>query len=592
MFRILASAGALTVVSNLVIAQDMKPLPQFINDSYVPVYDCPSADVLPVLKSYLAAPDLSLEQKYQLTTRKTHVLVCVAQYNEAQNLLRRLLADEAADRSARYYVNAIYQYAFVYDVQENSEKCNYYRLAKDNSREQFADIYTSASLAHITDCSKDMTLDEKVVQLYELVESITMQNDRAAMAHAHNRIGLFYGDVGAVILASQQYEKAYEIGKEIYTNENLVSILTSVMTTLLLSENYERAKMFLDEFEQVAAKAESVATQFYFRYSQSSYYIAVGDYQNLAKTLEIWGEQLEGNSTKVFEGLFRWHSAELCLHKKDTACLEDFLAKEALASENYMSTIGISKEYLLFIVKVHLFLQDFEQSELALKEYTDKIAFLVRELRSNSRNIGTLNLQNKIVNLESKIKRQEVMRKYILSAAIVVIVIFAGIFAWFLRQKHLRAQSIDSATGLLNSAAVIAKISRLSAPGQNRTNALAIFDIANFTEVNLIVGSGKSDYVLNKLANTFRNITRSSDLLGRFGPGQFILCLADIEEDAAQAFFERAKDALSNTFRDDHNGDPISVDSSMSIYYESETFTDINEILDNMLLSLSMKSDS
>jgi len=40
-----------------------------------------------------------------------------------------------------------------------------------------------------------------------------------------------------------------------------------------------------------------------------------------------------------------------------------------------------------------------------------------------------------------------------------------------------------------------------------------------------------------------------------------------------------------------NNKKSISVDSSMSIYYSSESFKDIQETLDNMLLSLSMKAE-
>ncbi|MFT5996961.1 MAG: GGDEF domain-containing protein, partial [Glaciecola sp.] len=93
-----------------------------------------------------------------------------------------------------------------------------------------------------------------------------------------------------------------------------------------------------------------------------------------------------------------------------------------------------------------------------------------------------------------------------------------------------------------------------------------------------------------EIANTLKHIIRNSDILGRFGPEQFILCLADIEEEAAQAFFERTKKALSNTFADYNNQQLISVDSSMSIYYSNEAFSDIDEVLNNMLLSLSIKA--
>ena len=563
----------------------------FIENSYVPVTDCPSLDVLPVIEGYLQQANLSSTQRYELTVRKTHAQICMGKLKEAQLTLRSLLADETADRSAQYYTNAIYQYAFIYDVQENNEKCNYYRLARDNAKDRYFDISVSATLAYLVECTNREKQEEKISVIYSLLQDLAKSGDKAALAHAHNRVGLFYGDMGANQLAASQYMKAYEIGKEIYTYENQVPLLTSAMTSLVLNDELDKAKEILPIFKEVVSKTQSDMAKYYLYLSEAQLYTSAKDYNKLAEVLDNWAIYRKTNQNgAIANGLFRWYSSVLCLVNKDAECLQAFLTEEKIAPQNYLNFVKMSKEYLLFMTEVHLFLGDTEAAKQALNLYTRKIATRQAETQNIARNFGAGELHLKIMNLESMLAERKSVRNKVLIAVSVALLLIVILLLWFLRRKYVESQSYDSATGLLNSAAVISKLAKLPAPGEKRTNALAIFDIANFTEVNLTVGSSKGDYVLKKLADTFKKITRSSDILGRFGPGQFILCLSDIEEDAAQAFFERAKDALTNTFRDEHNGDPISVDSSMSIYYESGTFDDINEILDNMLLSLSMKS--
>jgi diguanylate cyclase (GGDEF)-like protein len=108
--------------------------------------------------------------------------------------------------------------------------------------------------------------------------------------------------------------------------------------------------------------------------------------------------------------------------------------------------------------------------------------------------------------------------------------------------------------------------------------------------VNRLLGSSKADDAIQKIAQTFKNITRGSDILGRFAPEQFILCLPDIEEESAKALFERIRLAIENTNLGEQKGIKTDVRSNMSIYLTNSTLDDLDEVLDDMMLSLSMKS--
>lgn len=592
MKRFLTAALVLTAMffaNNAFAVAEYANVDEFINDSYTPAYDCPSSDIVAIIDDYLATGNVSQKQTFELLTRKSHSLICSRDYSAAQPIVQGILANELADRSERYYLAAIYQYGFMYDVQENDERCNYYMLAKDTAAEQFLDIKTSASLNYALSCTEDNTM--QLAYIYQLLEDITRSGDKAALAHAHNAVGLYYADQGHYNLAADQYMMATEYARDVYTDENRLTILTSTLTVLMSSNDMTRAKEVLDEFIEINKNVNTVQTNFLQYYSEAGFYIRIGDYEKLTEVLGKWDTIKEHYNDTIAQGLFRWYAAELCIHNADNACLEDFELQEQEASQNYQEYVKLSKDYLRFKVRLYIQLLNQDKAFEAFDEYykrSIKIAVTLRDLDAVNK---VSEFQDKISNLTELLAEKEKQRNQIIVVSLLLLLIVIVGLLWLFRHKLLRHKQYDSVTGLLNNTAVINKLIKLPEPSPKHTNALAIFDIANFTEVNLTVGAAKGDFVLKQIANTFKKITRNSDILGVFGPGQFILCLADIEEEAAKAFFERVKEALTHTFAGEYgSGQKVSVDSSMSIYYGTESFTDINDILDNMLLSLSMKA--
>lgn len=565
-------------------------LDDFIEQAYTPTYDCPTAALNAQVDQALALGTLSTQQKLQLTSMQTHGLICASKFSEAQSALSRLLVNESANRSAKYYASAIFQYGFIYDFQEKAEACEYYLLARDSAQDTFSDVHLSASLGFISECM-DANTEEKLFDLYKLVEATTKMNNPAALAHAYNRVGYFYAINGQPSLAAYQYQKAYDTAENIYTDENLLNLLGNLINSLRASDDVQGTRDALDKFASINARSGTSQTLALYYLHEAGYYVSIEDYEKLASTLTNWDSLADARRNIVYTGFYRWYSSALCYHKRDMQCLRDFIENEENESETHLNYFNNSKHYLKFIVDANLMLGDIEASKIAHNKYADKMQQIQRVMQNNNRAVDLAALHNKLINLEGSLREQEQKRNRIMWGLIGALLVVLFAVLWWVKHKYVESKSYDSGTGVLTNTAVIKKLVNTPKPSANCTNALAIFDIANFTEVNLTLGSTKSDFVLERIANTLKKITRSSDLLGRFGPEQFILCLVDIEEDAAQAFFERAKDALSNTFSDDNNKQSISVDSSMSIYYCSDTFDDINEILDNMLLSLSMKAE-
>lgn len=569
---------------------------EFIASAYTPTYDCPSAEVNTGIDKFLegntGAPDfeLSTQQILQLTSMKTHGLICASKFAEAQAMVKKLLDNKDADRNAKYYASAIFQYGFVFDVQEKKEACEYYSLARDSAKDKYVDVHLSASMGYISECMNSR-LDERLLSMYKLLESIAKMDNPAALAHAYNRVGYFYAVSGQPSLAAYQYKKAFDTAENIYTDENLVTLLGNLITALRASDDHEGTKRALEKFASINARSGTVQTKILYHVHLAGYYASIKDYKNLAIALESWEALGAGNKNIIYDGFKSWYNAVLCYSKGDLQCLRDYIESEADASDTYKNYFNSSKHYLKFLVDAHLMVQDLDGATLALEKYADKMQQIIRVTQNNNRALDLTSLHDKIINLEETLNEQKQTKNQVFWAAGIALFIILLIVLWCVRRKYIEHKSYDTATGVLTRKAVINKLAHLPKPRPQCTHALAIFDMANFIELNPSLIPMKGDDVLAKIAITFKGITRSSDLLGKFEPHQFILCLVDIEEEPAQAFFERAKQGLASTFAQHNKQNDIRVDSSMSIYYSAESFEDIDEILNNMVLSLNMQSE-
>jgi diguanylate cyclase (GGDEF)-like protein len=368
-------------------------------------------------------------------------------------------------------------------------------------------------------------------------------------------------------------------------------LLGSAITALSAANDLEQVRTVLDQYIAINQNVNTAKSNFLQYFFESRYFYTAKEYERLSLSLNKWKKIIEDETNPIYQGLYRWYSAALCYHNENVTCLQDFLESERNAKPSYIAYMKQSVSYAKFLVEVNILLGDRLASEKAFVNYERLMRHIQSMHEDNTGTLDVVKLHVEILNLETTLKEQQHDRNQIIWLSVSILVALMLIVLWFVKRKYSESKSYDSVTGILNNAAVINKLVHLPKPSPKCTNALAIFDIDNFMDVNLSLGSTKSDFVLQQIANTLKKITRNSDLLGRFGLKQFIVCLVDIEEDAAQAFFERSKEALSNTFADQSSHHAISVDSSMSIFYCTEPFDDIDEILKNMLLSLSMKAE-
>jgi diguanylate cyclase (GGDEF)-like protein len=112
---------------------------------------------------------------------------------------------------------------------------------------------------------------------------------------------------------------------------------------------------------------------------------------------------------------------------------------------------------------------------------------------------------------------------------------------------RLRADaSTDALTGVANRRAWEAEATRSLARAARSGEPLtvAILDLDGFKQVNDRDGHSAGDRLLREVAGEWRTRLRSSDLLGRHGGDEFVLCLPDTDGPGAREVLERLDGGL------------------------------------------------
>ncbi len=127
---------------------------------------------------------------------------------------------------------------------------------------------------------------------------------------------------------------------------------------------------------------------------------------------------------------------------------------------------------------------------------------------------------------------------------------------------------------------------------ENMKIGVLLINIDRFRAVNDEHGDEFGDRFLQKYANTIKETIRTSDIAVRFGGGEFLVLLVNIDtEDRTIKIATKLKDKLANTYLKSPNGDKFKKTVCIGVSMFPEDSIDINEIVKNAEMALSDARD-
>jgi diguanylate cyclase (GGDEF)-like protein len=577
-------AVSLVIYSHSALANEVD---DFIDKNRAKTFDCPRSEIKGELDDYLTRNNLPTEQYAQLRLLKSHLLICVGQFNAAETLLHQLVKDIEQDRTSAVYAGAMYQLGFILDVQEDPDRCGYYREAESLARDKFADIYLSAQLGQITVCnSDDADISLKLSRLFALLKKYLSEDDVAAIAHIHNNIGLLFGSIGQNELAAEQYLKAYQMGLSVYEEKNQMATLISLNSANMAAGDFNAANDSIEMLRKANLQVNTPLTNVWLHYAESRYYFRLGDFEGLRNSLlklRLYLPKVSLNSINKRVGMY---SVALCVHDANKACVQEYLDNQQKLPDDVLARNMGNQDYLEIMFNSHFLLGNHQQAQGIFKIYAEVMSHKIQQQQRSGRVLGVANLHGEIMSLESKLileKQQRYQSVFIVSIGFIVFLVLVYLF---IVKRYISTVSRDPVTGLPNERTLLAELKRVPAPKKGRTNALALCDVSNFRHINNQFGHEPGDLALKNVANCLRKITRDGDIVGRIGAQQFIVCLKGIDEILAKEFFDRIQDALQKSVFQTEQGERLNIESNMSIYMTMGRFHDLDEVLSDMKDSL------
>jgi diguanylate cyclase (GGDEF)-like protein len=552
----------------------------FLQSIHVSTYDCPDDQFIPQVDEYLKRSNVLPEQLIKIKVHKAHWLICVGKNDQAETMLKNLLQDPVMDKNSQSYASVQYQLGFIFDVQDKPEKCDYYRESEQLAKGKFEDIHLSSQLGLITVCDQDkQDIGVKLGRLFALLKSYANGDDLKSIAHIHNNIGLLYSSIGQMALAAEQYEKTYELGLNVYEEKNQLAPLISGITAYTGSGDYENARLMIEELGRRNLKVNTPLTNSCYHFAVSRQAYRTNDYESLRKSLRSWDVFLQQISNQTMQRLHEWFSAALCLHDEDRVCVEKFLKRQNDTRSAMPARLSKHIHFIAFLVKAHLFLGDLEAAATSFDRYSVITLDKIKNQQTSARVLGVANLHNEIIGLESSLAEVLEQRLQVIFLVLMTILGLIGLAYLTFGRSYLRTLATDRLTGLSNEHSVIAQIKKVKAPLGEKVNALALFDLGNFTAVNVEHGYKAGELALKKVAKCLTQVTREKDIVGRVGADQFIVCLVNIEDVVAKDLFSRVQKALAEVSFNVGSGEQINVLSNMHVYNSVTSLSDADDVL-------------
>lgn len=425
-------------------------------------------------------------------------------------------------------------------------------LRVGDSEEALAHLLQAAEALNQTDniltSNRQLFITEQIARVYEsrgyyadalpyaeqlIVDAIALGLD-ADLARHYLYLGYLQDHLGQSDAAAKSYRMAEQWAETFQYQDIIILSRNNVASIYIDQSEYLKAQALLLETRELAIEYVDTASLEIIDFNL--YYLDI----------------LLGDTSA--EALFKLHQAGLVL--RDSVLDNKYIDVLGYLAQAYI-TAGDHKGAIDILIE-----QRDLQAAIAAKERDNAIEELQTRYRANEQaaEIELLAQQNKVQ--ESVIENAKLQQRIFLLFGVIVILASILLFlAWRTARvankksqtanKELEYQSIhDPLTKLMNRRSfqnAMSKRQRKADQGgaDIYPDALVILDIDFFKRINDTGGHSAGDAVLVEIAERLKKISRSSDLVVRWGGEEFVMYLREMDPNHLNAYIEKILHAIS-----------------------------------------------
>lgn len=186
---------------------------------------------------------------------------------------------------------------------------------------------------------------------------------------------------------------------------------------------------------------------------------------------------------------------------------------------------------------------------------------------------------------QAKLEHEE-QRLYLIVSALITLAL-AWVLTKLIQSQHQlkTASSIDTLTGVANRRSLMKKAQKSFKQSKKNGTSLSILmiDIDHFKEINDRLGHSSGDKVLAEVASLGSDIMRKSDLFGRLGGEEFMVCLPKTTLTSAMEIAERIRSCVSGASWPFSQLDKVTVSIGVASFKNDSELTDLVKRADKQL---------
>ena len=158
-------------------------------------------------------------------------------------------------------------------------------------------------------------------------------------------------------------------------------------------------------------------------------------------------------------------------------------------------------------------------------------------------------------------------------------------FEKYLEEELSRIKYVDPITGLLNRNGFITSSEAILEREKERSHALFILDLVNFTAVNQVYGTSFGDKVLAKVAQVLKGRLFKRDVVARLGSDEFAVLARGVDSRNIHTLINKLLEAFSNPLEVEGKNIKVSVNIGAAVYPDDAQST--LELLQKASLAMS-----